>query len=117
MAKPTKEEQKAQQKAELDNIILYADNKISTSTEAEIKSEMKLLVLSLIRLVGEQRPELLDKNTPEEDKLRLFFKFLAGSAMEAVTASAMPGGIKKLEKKYEDLLKIWPLLTKYSNAE
>lgn len=108
---------KEESEKEIQRLIAFANNRIDTSTPDEIKHDMKILVLSLIEFVASAKPELLHKETPDEDKLKLFFKMIANAAMEAVTASVMPGGLKKLEKKYDNLMRIYPLLQKYSNVE
>lgn len=106
-----------EKKEEIERITSFANNKIDTSTPAELRSDMKVIVLSLIDFVASNKPELLYRETLSEDKLKLFFKMIAGAAMEAVTASVMPGGMKKLENKYANIMQVYPLLVKYANAE
>jgi len=97
-------------------LVKAAIHKIDSCTEEEIKSDMKLLVVSLVQFVAEQDARILEKNTPSEDIGKLSFKMVANVALEAMSAGVVPGGKKKLEKKFENIIKLHPLLIKYSNG-
>ncbi len=98
-------------------LVHKATNKIDSCTEQEIKEDMKFLVSSLIGFVAEQDERILSNETASDEIGKLFFKMIASIALEAMSAGVVPGGKKKLEKKFEGIMQLHPLLLKYSSHE
>ncbi len=86
---------------------------IDSCTEAQVKSDMKLAITSLIEFIGTEQPKILNPETPEDQIGKLFFKMVGGIAADALTAF-LPSQKKALEQKFENVMAIYPLLKKYS---
>ena len=96
------------------DIINKVNVKIDNSTEDEIKNDFKLLVNSIVSFVANEQPRLLDKNTPESEQTKLFFKMIGSVATEGLTAGMFASSKKKMEHKFVNVKKIYPLIQKYS---
>lgn len=101
----------------IDRLIKTATDKIDSKSEAEIKTDMKKVVVSLIEFVGGEDGRILDPNTPEDEIGKLFFKMIGNLVMDGMTAKVSPVHKDKLEKKFENIMSLYPLLKSYSNIE
>lgn len=91
-------------------IVDFAINKIDNSTIEELRKDMKQLVTTLCEVVGKQQPDLLNPNTPEEKRGKLFFKMIGGIVADAMN----PFKKKQMEHDFKKVIELYPLLQKYS---
>lgn len=101
--------------AEIEKLISSVNDKIDGQPESEVKNEMKFLLTTLIEFVASRQPAILLSSTPPEKVGGLFFKMIGSIATDAMTAMVSPFHKKSFERSVENIMKLWPLLKKYSN--
>lgn len=98
------------------NLIITACNNIDSKTEIEIKTDMKQFISALIEFVGVEEGGILDPNSPDDEKGKMFFKMITGIIADSMTAKVHPPTARRLEARFAKLTEMLPVLQAYSST-